>query len=196
MTRTLYIGDSILEGMSRPLFDIYLRILTPSVDFVKMESRSGWSTRRWLREGDVLSIIKEFKPTTVVIALGTNDEGEQDNQAGYKDVVRRLAGIAGRDGAQVLWIAAFTGTGIQERFKLVREVVGANAIDGSSLMSGVSMANAIHPNQAGYETLAMRVVEQVIQFESTKSEGGSTVTALLIGLALGFGGMFLWEIMR
>lgn len=157
--RLLFIGDSISEGMAPSIY----RILDDGhhgTGEALIEARSGWSTRRWLREGDLPGICSSFRPTVCVVLLGTNDTGEEMNAHGYAQAVRRLRDQAAASGAVVYWITAFSGTGTRERYPTVASVVGErNTIDGARLMDGVSMSGDIHPDAAGYRLLAARVVD-------------------------------------
>jgi len=157
--RILWIGDSILLGMARHMAEAYAEMWPDLDPEVRIEAVEGWSTARWLRDGNVPGLIAEFDPFLVVIALGTNDEGEESAPERYAANIRRLSEQAAANGAGVLWIGAWTGTGIHERFRIIESVMEDLAIDGSKLMPGVSMSNEIHPDADGYALLARRAVQ-------------------------------------
>jgi lysophospholipase L1-like esterase len=190
--RVLWIGDSILEGMAPNLPDAY-RESGWAVD-VRAESHSGWSTARWLREGDIARLVAEFNPFIVVVALGTNDEGEERNPDRYAANIQAMVDLIGSvNGAATIWIGAFTGPGIAARYRVIESVLGDLSIDGSMLMPGVSMASEIHPNAEGYKLLARRAVQAVWALTnedrpihiSMGGVGGSAALPILAGAFVG-----------
>lgn len=187
----LWIGDSIMQGMAGNLPAAYEAVVDPLPEAVHVSAESGWSTGRWIRDGDVRGLLVRYHPDLVVIALGTNDEGEEHAPERYARNIARLADLASADGATVIWIGAFTGTGIEPRFRVIQDVMGDYAIDGSSLMSGVSMHSEIHPDGPGYHTLARRVVQAVesrlasIQRPRQPRATSSGVVPVVAGAVLG-----------
>lgn len=189
--RWLLIGDSILEGMAPHLGPLLEAAY--SEDAVQVVAFEGWSTRRWLREGDLVARVRDFHPGRVVIMLGTNDEGEERGPTGYATAVRQLAVEAGSGGARVYWISAFSGTGTASRYRIIRREI-PGAVDGASLMHGVEMAGEIHPNPRGYRTLALHVAEAIVRLtEGHQAAPGSVLAPLAIGATVAVVALLLAE---
>ena len=186
--RWLFIGDSILDGMAPSIASLY-RSRRPR-DSVTVLANSGWSTRRWLLDGQVASRVADERPDVVVVALGTNDEGEEGNAEGYGLVVDHLKAQASSRGAKVYWVTSFSGPGSAERYQVIRGVLGdERTISGLALMSGVEMAGEIHPSVVGYPTLAKHMLDAVWSRVVPSSHGG-----VFLPLAIGavVAGVVLW----
>jgi lysophospholipase L1-like esterase len=188
--RWLLIGDSILEGMAPYLAEL-LAAAYPS-DAFRVLAFSGWSTRRWLREGDLAAVVRDWRPGLVVIMLGTNDEGEE-RSASYASSVRDLAAQATSLGAELYWIAAWSGTGTAARYRIIRRIL-ETAVDGTGLMRGVEMSGEIHPSSRGYRLLALHTAEAIVRLvEGTRSAPGTVLAPLAIGATLAVLALILTE---
>jgi hypothetical protein len=178
----LFIGDSILIGMT-PYIKRSFMASHPG-DGVTIIANSGWSTRRWLREGRIGAKVREYRPDVVVICLGTNDEGEERDRDGYELAVDSLKADAAMLGARVIWVTSFSGPGSDERYQIVRGLLGdRDTISGRALMSGVEMSGEIHPTIAGYGTLTGHLLPAV--WGRVGAGGGSASTSVLVPLAVG-----------
>ena len=181
----LFLGDSITVGMA-PFIQQSYEASRPR-DAVTILANSGWSTRRWLSEGDVGAKVREYRPDVVVICLGTNDEGEERNPERYEGAVDRLKADASMLGARVLWVTSFSGPGSADRYRIIRGLLGdRDTISGLELMRGVAMSGEIHPTIAGYGTLTGNLLPAVWGRvgASVGSVGASVVGALAIGAIL------------
>ena len=177
-----FAGDSILEGCARYIQAAY-RASHPR-DGVAIFAYSGWSTRRWQREGDIGAKVREYRPDVVVACLGTNDEGEERNRTEYERVIDRFKADASQTGARVLWVTSFSGPGSAERYAIVRGLLGdRDTISGLALMSGVAMSGEIHPTIAGYGTLTDHLL-QAVWGRVGASGGGSVLVPLAFGAIL------------
>jgi len=173
------IGDSILLGMS-PAIHRAFRSSRPQ-DGVAIFATSGWSTRRWLSEGDLGAKVREYRPDVVVVCLGTNDEGEERNPERYEQVVDRFKADAAQTGARVIWVTSFSGHGSAERYAIVRGLLGdRDTISGLALMDGVAMSGEIHPTVVGYGTLADHLLQTI-----WGRVGTSGRTSVLLPLGIG-----------
>ena len=195
MARILFIGDSILEGMAPHVYRILDDGRHGSGE-ARIDARSGWSTRRWLNEGELRAIVAAFRPSTAVVALGTNDEGEEANPTSYAERVVRLRDQAAELGAQVIWVTGFSGSGLERRLRIVQGALGARAtIDGAGLMPGVSMSGEIHPSEAGYRVLSFRFVTAVFdRIGSEKPRASSPVVPVLLGAGLAAAALAAWRL--
>jgi len=186
--RWVWIGDSILEGATPSIHRAYLA--SHPRDGVAIFAMSGWSTRRWQREGDIGAKVREYRPDVVVACLGTNDEGEERNRTEYERVIDRFKADASQTGARVLWVTSFSGPGSAERYAIVRGLLGdRDTISGLALMSGVAMSGEIHPTIAGYGTLTEHLL-RVVWGRVVESKGGSVLVPLAVGAILT--GAALW----
>lgn len=98
----LWIGDSITDGMESHLSSIY----SARGDRIVIEAHVGWTSRKWLEEGDLAALIERVNPDAVVFALGTNDMtafGQMDLAS-----VSKLAEIA--TSRRVFWIGPFNSS--------------------------------------------------------------------------------------
>ena len=92
--RIALIGDSYAVGLGPEL-----EKLLPTL---RGEARSGTNTGQWanrLEDGQWGTWLADFRPTTVLVALGVND-GATPNPENYRRIVQTLHGL----GARVVWI--------------------------------------------------------------------------------------------
>lgn len=187
----LMLGDSLLVGMA-PFIQPAFESDHPR-DGAVILANTGWSTRRWLADGDVRGKVREYHPDVVVICLGTNDEGEERNPEGYEQVVDSLKADAAMLGARVIWVTSFSGPGSADRYRIIRGILGdRDTISGLELMHGVEMSGEIHPTVAGYRVLAGHLLHEV--WRRAGAGGGGAAASVLGALAVGaiLGGAAIW----
>ena len=156
----LLIGDSYGVGMRPYVAQAFSHQF--SRGYVTVSAETGWSTRRWMREGDVSGLLHQSNPNIVIVALGTNDEGEENSPDAYESMISRFDAMAAETGALVIWVTSFAGPGSEERFRLVRETVGfRRVIDGRGLVSGLLSGDSVHPSGRNYQIVAEKLASEV-----------------------------------
>ena len=101
-TRLLLVGDSLADGLGPPLQALAQE---SNVEFSRL-SRSGTRIDQWAGSQVLSQRIEEFRPTMVLVSLGTNDEymsgtGVAQRQAPY---LERLLARLRAGHAEVVWI--------------------------------------------------------------------------------------------
>ena len=148
--RWLWIGDSHLEAMHSQIRD-----LTAARGIGGLLSyRRGWSSGRWLREGDVSSLIARARPDVVAYVLGTNDDPiNADDLRGLVQAARTLRAV---------WIGPFSTDEHDAEF---RAALGSVFVSGYALARGLPFQN-VHLTSSGYRALAPRLVAAVAGSQS------------------------------
>jgi lysophospholipase L1-like esterase len=145
----LWIGDSLTDGM-RP--GLRAESATRGIGG-SISAAVGWSTARWLREGDPAGLVRRAGPDVVIAVLGTNDEAFDEA------ATRALVAAAG--GRRVLWIGPFHTTARDADYR--RVLGGANFIAGAPLAVGLTRSqDGLHFTVEGYKVLANRCVTAVL----------------------------------
>lgn len=191
MLTLLIIGDSITLGMQPYLVEAFRA--QPSVGRVWVEAETGASTAAWQRGGRIAALVASRRPDVVVLVLGTNDEGSEDQEEGYEALVGRAASDARSHGARVLWIGPFQeDAGGRARTAIIRRTVGSGGvIDGVELASGLSRApDGLHLQMGEYRALAVRLAARVVERAgagggSAGSSAAPALGAILIGAVAG-----------
>lgn len=173
--RWLWVGDSHLEAMRSQIRD-----LTAARGIGGMLSyRRGWSSARWLREGDVPGLIARAQPNVVAYVLGTNDDPTN------ADALRGLVQAA--RGLRAVWIGPFSTDRHDAEF---RAALGSVFVSGSGLARGLPFQSGgnVHLTVEGYRQLAPRLVAAVAGSRSkwvgVAVVAGATLAALGL-IALG-----------
>jgi hypothetical protein len=141
------IGDSYAVGLGPKLKSL----IAP----FEYEGFVGTNTAQWAshappcgRCGDWLTT---YKPTLVLVSLGTND-GDTPNARNYQDIVRHLHGI----GARVVWIEPPAGVDGLNAVRAVIAGLGVQTIPAST----VALYNS-HPSSSGYSAWAKEIASAV-----------------------------------
>jgi len=102
-TRILLIGDSMAEGLAAPL-----RALAGEqrVGFEALTER-GTRIDQWA-DRDIGASLTAFKPTLVIVVLGTNDEYMKVRDAGKRQAAPLARLLARLQGVEYVWIAPLT----------------------------------------------------------------------------------------
>ncbi len=173
----LWVGDSHLEAMRSRIRDLSVeRGLGGLVSF-----RRGWSSARWLREGDVSALIARADPAIVVYVLGTNDDPISPTAiAGLRD-------LATAAGARVLWFGPFHTTAHDAAF---RAVLGPAYVSGAEMAAGLRFhAGNVHLVSDDYPVLAARLVDRAVEHPRSTMLGlavlGGSALAVVGLLAVG-----------
>jgi len=146
----LWIGDSHLEAMHSRIRDLSAeRGIGGLVSY-----RRGWSSGRWLRDGDVASLLARAKPNIVVYALGANDDPIDPRP------IVALADLARAADARVIWFGPFHTTAHDEEF---RAVLGDSYVSGAAMAKGLRFpAGNVHLVSDDYPILAARLVDYAV----------------------------------
>lgn len=148
-TRVALIGDSYAVGLGPEL-----KKLLPSFEY---EGFEGTNSAQWANRsapcGSCGAWLAGFKPTLVLVSLGTNDKPVDARN--YQDIVRRLHGL----GAHVVWIEPPAGVdGLNEARDAIARL-GVRTIPATT--APVYGSHPKHPNQAGYRAWAAEIAEAV-----------------------------------
>ncbi len=180
----LLIGDSILQAMSLSLPSSFSAVF-PRAE-VHVESKTGASTRWWYTQEKLRWIVGARRPGVVVVELGTNDEGEENHEADYGEII----GLAARDarlyGARLLWIGPFApDSGSRARWEIIRRTVGsADSIDGLQLAQGLPPVG-IHFREASYPELSRRLARAVAERTGVLSAADGATMGVVTALGVG-----------
>lgn len=159
-------------------------------------SRSAWNF--WQREGaKVIENDIAFRPTKVIVMLGTNDVGldpVKDHEAftAIRDAYKAM-------GAEVWAIGPFISSkpvdGTQTVVNTMKSVFGQRFIDGRPLSElAQHTSDGLHYTPAGARVLALALADAVLTKPSPAAVWGGLAAGLLgVGLAIGVG---LWWIRR
>lgn len=143
--RLLLIGDSLAVGLATPLGQIARE---SGVEFMGA-GRSGTRIDQWTNQPWLASAVAAFRPTVILVSLGTNDEKLKDPATTQKPFLARLAAQLRSTGAKVVWIAPptmpFPDKGIQA---LIR--TAGFPVFGSEALTIPRAGDGIHPTAAGY----------------------------------------------
>jgi len=178
LTRILVIGDSLTEGMAP--------FLGPAGDEYGLSvvgvGRVGWTTGRWVREGDVPSLLEAYRPDVVVYALGTNDDRVSET------AVRAL--LAAAEGREVRWVGPFDSGRLDAA---LGSLLGSRFVSGVPLGDGIPRTpDGVHMTRDGYSMLARRLVGALASSRSAAVAGWAialaTALATLLVLAAVGGG--------
>lgn len=173
----LWIGDSHLEAMHSRIRDLSIdRGVGGLVSY-----RRGWSSTRWLRDGNVPSLIARAQPDLVVYVLGTNDDPVSAN------AISGLRDLAVSAGARVLWFGPFRTSAHDAEF---RTVLGDSFVSGAEMARGLRFPPGnVHLVSDDYPVLAARLVAHVERAPRTTTLGlvvlGGTVLATIGLLVVG-----------
>ena len=160
----------------------------------RIVSKPGWSTAKYVREGNVTGIVRRAQPAAVVlIVLGTNDAGYSAAQ--YMADVRELGRQAGSAGAHVIWwgppavIRSAIAVGVSQAADLQRQALQGTGIDWIDLRPPTpagEFRDEVHLTPHGYSVLASSAVEAM-------KGGASNITKyVLLGLGLAILAALLW----
>ena len=171
----LWIGDSHLEAMHSQIRDLSIEKGIGGL----VSYRRGWSSARWLREGDVPSLMARAQPALVVYVLGTNDDPISSA------AISGLAELAHAAGARVLWFGPFHTDTHDAEF---RAILGSDYVSGAEMARGLRFpAGNVHLVSDDYPALAARLVDRAFERPRLTTLGitvlaGSIVT--VVGLLL------------
>lgn len=148
-TRLLLIGDSLAVGLATPLG----QIAQESGVTLKTDARSGTRIDQWANQPWLASVVASFRPTVILVSLGTNDMKLADPATTQKPFLIRLAALLRGTGARVVWIAPptmpFPDKGVQA---LIR--TSGFPVFGSEALTIPRTSDGIHPTAAGYAGFA------------------------------------------
>lgn len=155
--RLLLIGDSLSVGLSPPIKSLALE---GGVDF-GFVGETGTRIDQWAgstAQGAKLdAMLASFKPTLVLISLGTNDEALKkynasvDVLAKQKPYIERLIAKIQAAGAEVAWIGPpALSFQIQEFRDWIRARVGSRHYFSSEKYDIPRSMDGIHPTVKGY----------------------------------------------
>lgn len=146
-SRVLLIGDSMAVGL-----DPHMRELAGEAGVEAYAGRGITGSRidQWARSAWLDSELESFRPTLVLVSLGTNDEAlSGDAAARQEPFLDELLAKLHESGAEVVWISPptlpFEGHGVSE---LIESKVPFY-FPSTSLEIPRSPDN-LHPNAAGY----------------------------------------------
>lgn len=146
--RLLIIGDSLAQGLATPLRQIAQE---SRVEF-SVDARSGTRIDQWANQAWLANAIATFRPTVILVSLGTNDMKLKDPSV-QKPYLIKLATMLRGSGARVVWIAPptmpFPDHGVQA---LVRSV--GFPTFGSDALTIPRTSDGIHPTPVGYAGFA------------------------------------------
>lgn len=99
--RVVVVGDSHVERLG-PM--IARRAEAAGLESAGWLSRRGWSTRRYVREGDLAARLEEAgRPEIVVVSLGGNDR-PRDLERYRRDLSWIVAQVRAAGGERILWL--------------------------------------------------------------------------------------------
>ena len=150
----LWIGDSHLEAMLPCIRDLSAaRGIGGSI-----YARSGWSSHKWLTDGDAAGLVASHQPDVVVYVLGTNDDPVSPQ------AVAGLVAAAG--GRPVVWFGPFRDN---TKDAALHSVLGDRFVSGAALAKDLPFpAGNVHLTAAGYKALAPRLVDAAATHGQTK----------------------------
>lgn len=170
----LWIGDSHLEAMLPRIRDLSAqRGIGGSI-----YARSGWSSGRWLQNGNVAGLVASVRPDVVVYVLGTNDDPVDPG------AVSGLVAAAG--GRPVIWFGEFDTSAKDAAF---RAILGSRFVSGAALARDLPFyPGNVHLTAAGYKALAPRLVD------AAATSGQSRIPGVLVlgGVLLAGVGLIAW----
>ena len=141
--RVLLVGDSQSQGLKTPLGSLAKKT---GIEFQSF-TESGTTMGRWLHDAQVSATLASFKPTLVLICLGTNDSA-----GNYSDEKLASQVVAMRDwikasGADLVWILP-TKLRFPERVSPAVNAAGIDAFPSATLP--IPQVDGIHSTGRGY----------------------------------------------
>lgn len=97
--RFLLIGDSLAYLLRRPM---WLEAKARGLTF-HGEGRGGTTLAQWLDKGWARQAIQSFKPTVLLVQLGTNDRVPVNRQR-FGERAKKLVALAHGKGVRVVWL--------------------------------------------------------------------------------------------
>lgn len=151
--RLLLVGDSLAVGLRAPLAALAASAGVP------FEGHGVVSTRidQWATDAKLDQYLATFKPTHVLVSLGTNDEKVGTGWAAKEaPKLHALLDKIAKSGAEVLWIGPptlpFTRVGVSD---MVRGLVPKYFP--SELLQIERSPDQLHPTAAGYSSWAAQI---------------------------------------
>lgn len=183
----LWIGDSILKGLVPFIAALWMGGYSDNWmnNETAFEAHNGWSTARYLRNGDhLVDLVDRHDSDVIVVLLGTNDaSGEQQAIDNVEKLCELLTVQEVHDSGhvpQLVWIGSFTdeqqnGWEMQGVIKCRVMFLGASGypghaplfVDGVVLAIGLERSrDGIHFTHQGYSDLTERVIQTVSRIMS------------------------------
>lgn len=155
--RLLLIGDSLSVGLRRRLEG---SAGATGVTFQHL-GKEGTRTDQWAGDGEwgqaLQRTLQTFRPTVVMVSLGTNDEAPRKGQPALEILPRqrvaltRLLGRLRTDGARVLWIGPPGNAFMDPAYRRgIRALVGEASYFPSEGMAIPRAGDGLHPTGAAY----------------------------------------------
>lgn len=150
-SRVFLVGDSLAVGLAPHLKALFEEMRVP---FAQV-SKSGTRIDQWANSEVLQNKLTEFKPTLILVSLGTNDEyvpGDAvSRQRPYLEALLENVGIHG----EVVWIGPPTlpkkSNGITE---LLKDEIPSSHYFASDQLSIPRGPDKIHPTARGYAAWA------------------------------------------
>jgi lysophospholipase L1-like esterase len=148
-TRLLMIGDSLAEGLGPPLQSLARE---SNVEFARL-SRGGTRIDQWAGSRVLAEKIETFKPTMILVSLGTNDEymsggSVPERQAPY---LERLLTRLQSQNAEVVWIGPpRLPRATQGVVALIRKTIPSSHYFASDRLTIPRGPDGLHPTVRGY----------------------------------------------
>lgn len=102
VTRLMLVGDSLAVGMNPHFKELATSQVVPYVSLAK----EGTRIDQWNQSAQLLMTLDQFKPTLVLVSLGTNDAYTgitiESQMESMDELLDKLEGV----GAEVVWIGA------------------------------------------------------------------------------------------
>lgn len=148
-TRLLLIGDSLAEGLGPPL-----RAMAgeANVQFSKL-ARGGTRIEQWAGSQKLVERIETFKPTMILVSLGTNDEylTGTDVAARQAPHLEQLLTRLRAGGAEVVWIGPpRLPVATKGVVALLRRTIPKSHYFPSERLTIPRGPDALHPTLKGY----------------------------------------------
>lgn len=147
-TTILLVGDSLAVGMRN---EVKYQSKLSGFNAV-VHARGGTSTHQWLTL--ITSDVKKYRPSLVLISLGTNDSARNfDSTKRSTAVYRSMSTLAGSTGARVVWIGPPTLPQSLSNSSKVKDAIKQTMTDNyfdSGMLEIARSHDKIHPTTAGY----------------------------------------------
>lgn len=151
LTRVLLVGDSMAQGLTAPMKE-------QSTTAFSALAKPGTRIDQWLSSAQLKSTLASYKPTLVIIVLGTNDAYSNANQAQWIDpFVAKLRAA----GADVVWVGPpslpnpYSGMPVHTGFLQTLAQKAPRYFHSETL--SLPRADTLHPTQAGFQTWAKAI---------------------------------------
>jgi len=152
--RVYLIGDSLAVGLKTPLREI---ANSQNVPF-GVSSKGGTAMTHWIKESWWQGV-KEFKPTIILISLGTNDAYgfvDPNKVPEYVEQIRKLAG-----NARIYWIMPPKVN--MKNIDIVREKLLQTGIENfPSDQLDINLPDGVHPSGKGYQQWAKEIWKAIL----------------------------------